>query len=160
MKDPYTELAIVDTKGREVKDPDAIEDDAEFARSRLAPQPEFGQVKTPDEIIDDLEWAKHLSARCAVIIRDADKTRRAVKRVYSLAHGRALKASTAKSAELREADAFEGTVQLQELVDDAEIAYNFAKDVARSVEQSASAVQTQSKMVAITYGLAGTGRES
>jgi hypothetical protein len=154
-----TELEVVDQNGRPVRDPHEIEADAEEMRVRLAPRPEFGQVKTPDEIIDDLEWAKHLAAKSAVVIRDADKTRRAVGRLLSIAYGKSLRASDAKSKELREADAYEATVQLQEQVDNAEIAYDFARNVARSVEQSASAVQTQSKMVAITYGLAGTGRE-
>lgn len=159
MIDPYTEQDIVDPKGRLVRDTDAIEQDAEWVRARLAPTPVEGQIKTPDAIIDDLEWAKHLAARSAVIIRDADKTRRATKRLLSIAHGKALKGSSAKSAELREADAFAATVQLVELVDDSEIAYNFARDVARSVEGSTSAVQTQASMVKVTFGLAGTGRE-
>lgn len=160
VKVPGTDEAVVDPNGRPVRDPDDIEKDAEFIRSRLAPQPVLGQIKTPDEVIDDLEWAKHLAARAAVVIRDADKTRRAVKRLHAIAHGKALRASAAKSAELREAEAFEATVQLAELVDDAEIAYNFARDVARSVEGSTSAVQTQASMVKVTFGLAGSGRDA
>lgn len=160
MKIPGTDDDFVDTKGRPVRDPDDIEADAEFIRSRLAPQPVQGQIKSPDDVIDDLEWAKHLAARSAVIIRDADKTRRAVAREHAKQHGIALRSSTAKSAELREADAYEATVDLRLALDAAEVAFDFAKAVARSVESSTSAVQTQSKMIAITYGLAGTGRDS
>lgn len=160
MRIPGTDEPVVDPNGRPVRDPDDIEKDAEFIRSRLAPQPVQGQIKTPDEIIDDLEWAKHLAARGAVVIRDADKTRRAVKRLHAIAHGKALRASELKSAEQREAEAFEATVGLAELVDEAEIAYNFARDVARSVEGSTSAVQTQAQMVKTMYGLAGSGREN
>lgn len=152
-------VVVTDPEGKPVRDPAELEAEAEFVRSRLAPMPVVGQIKTPDDVIDDLEWAKHLAARSAVIIRDADKTKRAVARLFSIAHGKALKASTAKSAELREADAVAATVGLRAQLDAAEIAYTFARDVARSVEGSTSAVQTQASMVKVTYGLAGTGRE-
>lgn len=157
---PGTEQVITDPNGQPVRDPADIEADAEFARARLAPMPVPGQIKTPDAVIEDLDVAKHMAARCAVIIRDADKTKRAVARLYAIAHGKALKASTAKSAELREADAYAATEELKVMLDAAEIAYTFARDVARSVEGSTSAVQTQASMVRVTYGLAGTGRES
>jgi hypothetical protein len=157
--DPGSGATILDVKGRPVRDPSEIENDAEYARARLAPLPVYGQIKTPDDLIEDLEMAKHLAAKAAVIIRDADRTKRAVRRLHSVAHGVALKASQAKSAELREADAYAATTALQELVDESEIVYNFARDVARSVEQSTSALQTQAGMVKVTYGLAGTGRE-
>jgi len=159
MIDPGTGNPIVDPEGKPVREPSALEADAEWARTRLAPMPVPGQIKTPDDVIEDLEVAKHLAAKSALIIRDADKTKRAVARLHAIAHGKALRASTAKSAELREADAAENTLELKTLLDAAEVAYDFAKNVARSVESSTSALQTQSKMVAITYGLAGSGRE-
>ncbi|MEX1078913.1 MAG: hypothetical protein WED09_07380 [Homoserinimonas sp.] len=159
MIDPGTGEVITDPKGRPVVDPEEIEAQAEWARARLAAAPVSGQIKTPDAVIEDLEWAKHLSAKSAVIIRDADKSKRAIARVHSLAHGKALKSSTAKSAELREADAAATTEETRVLLDAAEVAYQFARDVARSVESSTSAIQTQASMVKVTYGLAGSGRE-
>jgi len=155
---PETGQTITDPEGRPVRDPKDIEQDAEWARARLAPMPQKGQIKTPDDIIEDLEVAKNLAARSAVVIKEADRTKRAVRREHSIAHGKALKASTAKSAELREADAYAATVDLQQMVDETEIVYTFARDVARSVEQSTSALQTQAKMVGLTFSLAGTGR--
>jgi hypothetical protein len=160
MKIPGTDEELVDQAGRPVRDPSEIEADAEWVRARLAPAPQSGQVKTPDEVIADLDWAKHFAARSAQIIRDADKTRRAATRVHSIAHGKALRLSSAKSAELREAEAFEASLLTKELLDAAEVAYQFARDVARSVEGSTSAVQTQAAMVKVTYGLAGSGREA
>lgn len=160
MIDPGTGEVITDPQGRPVRDPADIEADAEWARVRLAPQPVPGQIKTPDDVINDLEWAKHLSARSAVIIRDADRAKRAIARVHAIAHGTALKASPAKSAELREADAFAATEGTRVLLDAAEVAYDFARAVARSVESSTSAVQTQAAMVRVMYGLAGSGREA
>lgn len=153
-------VEVTDPDGKPVRDPAELEAEAEYVRARLAPKPVVGQIKTPDDIIEDLEWAKHLAARSSVIIRDADKAKRALSRIHSIAHGKALKASTAKSAELREADAFAATEESRAALDAAEIAYQFARDVARSVEASTSAVQTQASMVKVTYGLAGSGRES
>lgn len=157
---PGTEQVITDPNGQPVRDPADLEAEAEWARVRLAPMPVLGQIKTPDDVIEDLEVAKHLAAKCALTIKDADKTKRAVTRVTMIAHGKALRASDGKSAELREADAFDATEALHELQDNAEIVYDFARNVAKSVEQSTSALQTQAKMVAITYGLAGSGRQS
>lgn len=65
--------------------------------------------------------AKHLAAKGAPVIKEADRTKRAVRRLHRLAHGKALKASTTKSAQLGEADAYAQTVELQELVDETEI---------------------------------------
>lgn len=101
---------------------------------------------------------KHLRSKSGVVICDADKSERAVARLNAIAHRKARRASTAKSAEFREADAAEVTLELKMLLDAAEMAYDFAKNIARSVESSTSALQAQSKMVAITYGLAATGR--
>lgn len=159
MIDPSTEKPFTDPDGRPVRDPAEIELDAEWIRSRMAPLPVPGQIKTPDDIIADLEFAKHAAGKAALIIRDADKTRRAVRRRHAIEHGKALRASAGKSAEIREADAAAATEELLQLVDVSEIAYTFARDVARTVEGSVSAVQTQSKMIAITFQLAGTGRE-
>ena len=58
--------------------------------------PVQGQIKTPDDVIDDLEMAKHLAAKSAAIIRDADKTKRAITRLHILARGKALKNSDGK----------------------------------------------------------------
>lgn len=159
MLAPGTDDVITDQDGKPVREPAEIEADAEYIRARLAPMPVQGQIKSPDDIIEDLEVAKHMAAKSALVIRDADKTRRAVRRLHAIAHGKALRASTAKSAELREADAYEATSALQEQVDVAEIVFDFARNVAKSVENSTSALQTQAGMVKVTYGLAGTGRE-
>jgi hypothetical protein len=155
---PGTDTLLTDSEGRPVRAPEEIEADAEWARVRLAPLPVQGQIKTPDDVIEDLEVAKHMAAKSALIIRDADKTKRVLARLHAIAHGKALRSSTAKSAELREADAFEVSLDLRTALDAAEVAYDFARAVAKSVEQSTSALQTQAGMVKVTYGLAGTGR--
>lgn len=137
-----------------------IEADAEYVRSRLSPQPVEGMLKTPDEMIDDLEWSKYGTGRIALVIKDADKARRKAKRAHDGARAAALKASTAKSADLREADAELACAVEREAAEEAEIVYDFAKNVARSVESSASQTQTQARLVQAQLGLAGTGRQA
>lgn len=136
-----------------------IEADAEYVRSRLSPQPTAGMLKTPDEMIDDLEWSKYGTGRIALVIKEADRERRAARRAYDLARAAALLASTGKSAELREADAELACAVEREVWEVAEVAYDFAKMVARSVESSASQTQTQASLVKAQMSLAGTGRE-
>lgn len=154
------EVEVLDREGRPVRDPSELEAEAEYIRARLAPKPVVGQIKTPDAIIEDLEWAKHLGARGAVIIRDADRTLRALQRTYAARFVVAAKSSEAKSSDERKAEADTALAELVAAVDEAEVVFEFAKRVAKSVESSTSAIQTQAQMVRTTYGLAGTGREA
>ena len=136
-----------------------LEADAEYVRSRLSPQPVAGMLKTPDEMIEDLEWSKYGTGRIALVIKEADKERRRTKRIHDLAVAAAKKASQAKSSDLREADAELACTGEREAAEDAEIVYDFARNVARSVESSASQTQTQASLVKAQMSLAGTGRE-
>ena len=136
-----------------------LEADAEYVRSRLSPQPVAGMLKTPDEMIEDLEWSKYGTGRIALVIKEADRARRAARRTYDLARAAALLASTGKSAELREADAEIACAVEREVWEVAEVTYDFAKGVARSVESSASQTQTPASLVRAQMSLAGTGRE-
>lgn len=149
---------VTDREGNPVRDPSELETDAEWVRIRLAGKPVEGQIKTPDDIISDLEWAKYLAARSAVIIRDADRTLRALQRLYIAAELAVMKKSSAKSIEERKAEAQIELPELFAAVEEGEIVFEFAKRVAKSVESSTSAIQTQSKQVEITYHLAGSGR--
>ena len=135
-----------------------VEADAEYVRSRLSPQPVEGMLKTPDEMIDDPEWSKYGTGRIALVIKEADKERRRTKGEFDLAHAAAVKASTAKSSDMREADATLACAVEREAAENAEIAYDFAKKVARSVESSASQTQTQASLVKAQLSLAETGR--
>lgn len=142
--------------------PDEVEQitaHAEFVRSRLAPIPEEGLQKTPDEMIDDLEWAKNGVGRIALVMKDARRAVKEANKIARRAKALALKSSDGKSTDLRDADV--ALLCEQEISDaeDAQIALDFAKDVARAVEQTGSMTQTQASLVKAQMSLAGTGRE-
>lgn len=155
------ELAEVQRFGLHVPtEVERITADAEYVRSRLAPQPTDGILKSPDEMIDDLEWAKYGTGRIAFVLKEADTARRRARRAFDLAHGVALLGSDGKSSEQREAEANALCQEEREALDEAEIAFEFARSVGRSVEGSASMTQTQASLVKAQMSLAGTGRES
>lgn len=158
-----SEVELADVQRFGLHAPSEVErvtDAAEYVRSRLSPMPTEGLRKTPDEMIDDLEWAKYGTGRIALVLRDADTARRRARRAFEGAHAIALLASGGRSSAQREAEALALCLEEQEALDQAEIAYEFARSVARSVEGSASMTQTQASLVKAQMSLAGTGRES
>lgn len=134
--------------------------DAEYVRSRLAPSPTEGIQKSPDEMIDDLEWTKYGTGRIALVLKEADLIRRRARRAFEAEHAKALLASDGKSSEQREAEALLVCAEERLALDEAEVAYDFARGVARSIEQTGSMTQTQASLVKAQLSLAGTGRES
>ncbi len=137
-----------------------IERAVEALRARLAPAPTEGLMKSPDEMIDDLEWAKHGAGQLALQLKSASLLVRDARRSWARAHALALKASDGKSAEMREADADLVCEPEQIALDAAEVAQEYAKGVARAIEQTGSMTQTQAGLVKAQMALAGTGRES
>lgn len=129
-------------------------------RARLAPAPTEGLFKTPDSMIDDLEWAKHGAGRLALALKESSTLVRDARRAWARAHAVALRGSDGKSAELREADADLSCAGEQLALDVAEVAYEYAKGVARAIEQSGSMTQTQAGLIKAQMQLAGTGREA
>lgn len=152
------EREVVDERGRPVRDTDQVEAEVEELRGRLAPRPVAGQIKTPDEIVNDLEWAKYLSSRTPVVIRDADRTLRALQRRYAREFSVLVRDSSAKSSDERKQETDAQLAGLVEAIDQAEVVLEYAKRVAKSVEASTSAIQTQAAQVRITFELAGSGR--
>ncbi|UOE45507.1 hypothetical protein [Agromyces larvae] len=142
----------------QVESPETIQRWTEYVARRVAAArpPDGAQVKTPDSIVADLEMLGHLAAQNVRILREADRARRVAIRQHKLARARALKDAQGTVAE-REAAADLATAVEWERADDAEIAYDYARSMARLVEQRTSAVQTQSKQVELTYQLAGRG---
>ncbi len=151
-------VEVLDERGRTVPDTSATEQEADQVRTHLAPRPVAGQIKTPDDIIVDLEWAKHLASKSAAIIRDADRTLRALLREYNRRLVVEMKKSERKSADERLMEADTVLAEWKAAVDEAEVVLAYAKRVANSVESSTSAIQTQAKQIQITYELAGSGR--
>lgn len=153
------DVEVLDREGRPVRDPGEIESEAEFVRARLAPKPPAQQqIKTPDDIIDELDWAKHFASKMALLVKDADRSLRALQRLYAL-KAAGVK-SSAKSIDERTREVELALPDLVAAIDEAEVVLEFTKRVGKSVEASTSALQTQAGLVKVTYALAGTGRES
>jgi hypothetical protein len=129
-------------------------------RARLAPAPVEGLLKTPDEMVDDLEWAKHGTGQLALALKDASVLVRDARRAWARANAIALRGSDGRSAELREADAALVCEPEQIALDAAEVAQEYAKGVARAIEQTGSMTQTQAGLVKAQLSLAGTGRDA
>lgn len=141
-------------------DAERVELIAERVRSRLAGAPVENLHKTPDEMVDDLEWSKYGAGQIAVALKDAATAVKSARRVFGRAHAVALRASAGKSSEQREADALLACEEEQFALDVVETAQDFAKQVARAIEQTGSMTQTQAGLVKAQMALAGTGREA
>lgn len=162
MINPATGEVVVDEDGKPVVDPAQIESWCEYVNQRVAPKqaPAVGQIKTPDSIVQDLEMLGHLASQNVRILREADRTRRAVKRMLTRARLTARAGTTGKDADTRAEEVAVASMAEWEISDNAEVAYEYAKNLAQLTRDRTSAVQTQSKQVELTYHLAGreTGR--
>lgn len=160
--DPITGEEVADPEtGRPLSTPGNLEAAADAIRARLAVKPRRGgQVKTPDQVVEDLEYAKWAAGQVPWIIREADRTVRVLQRRYAAAFVQRVRESVAKAADERRLEAEVALEALLVQLDAAEVALDYAKRIGKSVESATSAVQTQAAMVRVTYGLAGTGRES
>lgn len=136
-----------------------IEDRVEKVRTRLAPSPTEDLLKTPDEMVEDLEWAKYGTGQLALALKQASALMRDARAKFARAHALAVRRSTGKSEQQREADALLWCESEQIALDAAETALQYAKDVARAIEQTGSMTQTQASLVRAQMALAGTGRE-
>ena len=74
--------------------------EADHLRTQLGLLPQEGQIKTPDEIVLELDWAKFAAAKSAAIIRDAERTAKALRRRYDARFSIVVKRSTAKASEM------------------------------------------------------------
>lgn len=162
MQDPFTGEKVLDQEtGKPVEDPSTIEQWSEKLRASVGeltrPMP-AGTVKTPDDIIRDLDELDRIASQVVAVTREADKTRRAAKRMLTKARLRARGGADAKDAEARGEQVSVASMAEWEIFDNSEVAYEYARSVARLVENRASHVQTQSKQVEVTYHLAGRGQ--
>lgn len=142
------------------RDAAAIEERVETVRARLAPSPEEGVFKTPDEMIEDLEWAKFGTGQLALALKQAGSLMKDARARHARSHAIAVRKSDGKSEQQREADALLLCQAEQLALDVTETALQYAKDVARAIEQTGSMTQTQASLVRAQMALAGTGRES
>ncbi|MFB9776162.1 hypothetical protein [Brevibacterium otitidis] len=113
-------------------------------------------MKTPDSIIRELSEVRTNVARNAQIVRDyesaAMEAQRQLDHEFALAYKRA-----SGSIEDRKQQAVIDTESFAHARDDTKIALNYAKARARGFESELSNLQTQARMVELTYKMAGVG---
>lgn len=113
-------------------------------------------IKTPDSIIRELSDVKNKVAQNAGIIQDCERAfleaDRDFRREYAMAYKRAQ-----GSVEDRKQQATIDTDSFAHARDDALIALNYAKTRSRSFETIQTNLQTQARLVEITFRLAGMG---
>lgn len=116
----------------------------------------MNDVKTPDSIIRELSEVRTNVARNAQIVRDyeleAAEAQRQFDHEYALAYKRA-----SGSVEDRKQQAILDTGSFAHARDDSKIALSYAKARARGFESELSNLQTQARMVELTYKMAGVG---
>ena len=93
MRDPFTGEDVLDQEtGKPVEDPSVIEQWSEKLRASVGeltrPMP-AGTVKSPDDIVRDLDELDRIASQVVAVTREADKTRRAAKRMLTKARLRA-----------------------------------------------------------------------
>lgn len=140
--------------------PADIESEVEFIRRRAARRPVEGQIKTPDDIVRELEDLKYLAGLNTLVLRKAAVTRKANRKRALKAKALAAKRANGKDAKTRELQIEVIAAAQIDALEDAEIAYDYAKSVAQLVYENKSSVQTQAKQVELSYQLAGTGRSA
>jgi hypothetical protein len=111
-------------------------------------------------MVDDLEWAKHGAGQIALALRQAAENVRVARKGYREARARVIAASGAKSTDKREAEVDLECAAERDAMEVAEAVQDFAKNVARAIEQTGSMTQTQASLVRAQMQLAGSGREA
>lgn len=113
-------------------------------------------IKTPDSVIAELDQIKTEVAQRARLIQDAEKRAleadRLAKREFALAYKRA-----SGSVEDRKQQATIDADDFFQARDDAQIALNYLRQRSKDLEQGQMNLQTQARLVEITYRLAGVG---
>lgn len=115
------------------------------------------QIKTPDSIIRELDEIKNETARRARDIQRAETeyldAKREFEREFALSYRRADgPVEDRKQQAALDADSF------AQARDDAQAVLNYRKQRSRDLDQGQSALQTQARLVEITYRLAGVNQ--
>ena len=116
----------------------------------------MSDLKTPDSIIQELDSIKNEVAQRARDIEQSEqvflKAKRDYDREYALAYRRA-----DGPVEDRKQQAVLDADSCAQARDDAQTVLNYRKQRSRDLDQGQSALQTQARLVEITYRLAGIG---
>lgn len=116
----------------------------------------MSEIVTPDQIIRALEEVRNHAARGPRELEKAEADYLAAKRQYDREYAVAYKRADGP-VEDRKQQATIDADSFAQAMDDAQIILNYVKAQSRSLDSQQSNLQTQSKLVEITYRLAGVG---
>ena len=117
----------------------------------------MSEIKTPDQIINDLEEVRNHAARGARELEKAERDFLAAKREHDREYALAYKRASGP-VEDRKQQAVIDSDSFAQAMDDAQIVLNYVKAKARSLDSQQSNLQTQARLVEITFRLAGVGQ--
>lgn len=133
---------------------------SEYVRDKITPTVIDSEIRTPDWIIHQLDDVAAAAGRMVLVVKEADVIRRSAARALAKAQARAQRTAAAEGGRVADkaARVEELTENEADEADVAEAAYQYARSIARLVEERKSAVQTMARMVELTYQLAGSRR--
>lgn len=134
----------------------------EYVRAKITPDTVDSEIRGPDWIIHALDDVGAAAGRMVLVVKEADRVRGEASRALVKAQARAQ--LQVKDEQLRVDEKAARVVEITEVESEAaavaESAYQYARSVARLVEERKSAVQTMARMVELSYQLAGSRRTS
>lgn len=114
------------------------------------------EIKTPDSIIRELADVRTNVAKSASILEERERAYLEAKRVHDREYGLAYMRAQGP-VEDRKQQAAVDTESFAHARDEALVLWNYAKTRARSLESEQTNLQSQARLVEITYRLAGVG---
>lgn len=148
----------------QIADPRAVDTWAHYVREKVTPSPDPSHIVAPDEVIGKLQDLMAAAGRMVIVVKAADDIRGRTARAHARAVASAQMTVRAESQESK-LTVDEKAARVEQLTADqsdeaavAERAYQYARSVARLVDDQKSAVQTIARLVELTYSLAGSRR--
>lgn len=108
------------------------------------------EVLNPVDVETALREVRHNIARGVRIVSDAEKVKREAQRTYDRAYARAFIAASCAQTEKRY-HAELATVEERDALDEAEVAYSYARSRSRALSDELSALQSLGQSVRMMY---------
>lgn len=153
-----------DTLPARITDAASVNAWAHYLRDKVTTTPDPERIVTPDDVIRELENLKAAAGRMVLVVKEADDIRGDAARKLARAIA-AAQMKVREEAQTEKLTVDEKAARVEQLTADeadnaavAERAYQYARAVARLVDDQKSAVQTIARLVELTYSLAGSRR--
>lgn len=116
----------------------------------------MSDIKTPDSIVRELDEIKNETAQRARRIQQAEADYLEAKRAYDKEYALAYRRAEGPVEDRKQQAALDAETFAHDR-DDKQAIFNYRRQRSRDLDQGQSALQTQARLVEITYRLAGMG---